>query len=129
MSHVAQRVKLAKLSQQAPAVRSEDQRILETHKLLHSMYLAGLSHTRAKHEVLVADARQALEAATAEAAQHQVDLENIHGPITKLGKLSDSELLNACYAKAEADGIIQQGDDKSDSIQKTFVLERYTVQW
>ena len=78
------------------------------------------------HDVLIADARQALEAATAEAAQRQVDLENMYGPITKLGKLSDSELLNACCAKAEADGITQQDVDKSDGIFKAVVLERYS---
>lgn len=84
MSHVAQRLNNAKLSQQAPAVCSaEDQAIL--HKWLRSMYLAEVSQLQAKHEADLADLRQALEAARAEAAQEQLDLDNMYRPISEFG--------------------------------------------
>lgn len=37
--------------------------------------------------------RQAFEAATAKAAQKQVDLDNMYGPITELGKFSNFLML------------------------------------
>ena len=90
------------------------------------MYLAEVSQLRAKHEADLADLRQALEAARAEAAQEQLDLDNMYRPISEFGKLSDSELHDACYDEALADGFICQGADRSKSLTAS-VLDRYSA--
>ena len=53
-----------------------------------------------KHEILIADLCQA---ATAEAAQTEVDLESMYGPMENSQTL---DLLDACYAKMLADGFM-----------------------
>ena len=128
MSHVAQRLKLAKLNQKSPTgFTAEDQARVQAHQQLQSQYAAEASQTQSEHQAVTGQKRQAPEEALPVAAQNQADLKAKYSPVSELPHLSKADLLEACYVKALAAGSIQQGAEKT-KVLSALVLDQYSAE-